>query len=310
MKKEKLIRFTMSAAMVFLMCFVSELVGDKEVIFPEIAALTVGAWLLPKNPWKTTKLRMIILMTLSAVAGISIVRFVPLEMPFKLIIGFIFTAVCVSLSKTSMTPIISACILPVMMSTTTIVYPISVFIMTIIIALGQVFLEKLGYNASSTAEFNKQLSSFEVFEQWTKRLVLFSAMLILPVMTGEYLFMAPPLIVTFVAFTDYSRPARKKPLRTIVITVFAAFIGSFGRILSEFTPLPLYACALIAMLMLFAVFEVSKEYFPPCGAIALLPLIIGSEKIFIYPIEVSIGCVLFIGISTLFYWREAEIEQA
>ena len=53
---------------------VSELLGEKEIIFPEITALTVGAIAAPKHSWKVSRARMILLIAVCSVIGILIVR--------------------------------------------------------------------------------------------------------------------------------------------------------------------------------------------------------------------------------------------
>ena len=305
--KEKLIRYLLSLGMVFLMCFTAEILGEKEIIFPEIAALTVGAWLIPQTPWNVSRPKMIILMTLAALMGIIIVNFIPLAMPIKLLLGFIFAAVCLTVSDTTMYPIISACILPIMMNTESIIYPISVLAMTIIIALVNYIMEKSDINKPLNYSFNppdiKSQSSL-----WAKRCVIFSAALLPAVITGEYLYLAPPLIVTFVEFSPYN--SSKRPLATLICVSLAALIGFGARCLVQFCSLPIWLCACLAILALFIVFALTKKNFPPAGAIALLPLIIPNDKIFLYPIEVIIGCTLLIALDMLFFSADkAEVKS-
>lgn len=299
--KERIIRYALCAAMTFLMCFTAELLCEKEIIFPEIAALTIGAWLVPKSPWKVSRPRLVIVMTIAAFAGIAIMRFVPLAMPLKLLIGFLFTAICLLVSHTTMVPVISACILPIMMGTESVVYPVSVCIMSVIIVLVNLMLEKMGYNQKLDFHSEK-INIKENILLWTKRFVIFSAALLPAVISGEFLLLAPPLIVTFVEFTDYS-PA-KKPIRTFFVISCAAIIGFSTRCLCQFASVPLWICAVIAIILVIIVFEILKRKFPPAGAIALLPLIISDEKIFVYPIAVIIGCAMLIGLAVLFFKDE------
>lgn len=298
----KSIRYLLCLAMAFLMCFVAEVSGEKEILFPEIAALAVGSWLLPQSPWRVTRSGMIILMTLSAAAGIIIVRFIPACIPIKLLIGFMFAAVCLTVSDTTIYPMISACILPIIMNTESFVYPISVLVMTTIIAVVNYIMEKIGINKATDYRFQKpDIRSSAIL--WTKRTVIFSSVLLLTVVTGEYLFLAPPLIVTFVEFSSYA--SSKKPLATIVCVSLCATAGFAARCLAEFCSFPLWLCACIAMFALFIIFAATGRIFPPAGAIALLPLIISSDKLFFYPVEVIIGCCLLIGLDRLFFTTES-----
>ena len=48
----------MTILLVALMILMSEVFHEKEFIFPEITALTIGAWLAPKQVWKTNKIKL------------------------------------------------------------------------------------------------------------------------------------------------------------------------------------------------------------------------------------------------------------
>ena len=41
---------------------VSELMGEKEIIFPEMAALTIGMWIVDKKVWTVSRLKLVLLM--------------------------------------------------------------------------------------------------------------------------------------------------------------------------------------------------------------------------------------------------------
>lgn len=302
---EKIIRYLLCTAMIFLMCFAAELFNDREIIFPETAALTVGAWLLPQSPWRVSRPKMVLLMTLSAFAGITVVRCITAPMPVKLLIGFVFSAICLTLSNTTVYPLISACILPIMMSTESIVYPVSVLAITLIIAAVNLILEKSGINQSPHYSDQKpDIGSAAVL--WIKRTVIFSAALLPAVITGEYFIIAPPLIVTFVEFSPYI--SAKRPLRTVICICASAATGFGARCLMEFLSFPLWLCACIAMPGLFVIFSASDRIFPPAGAAALLPLIISRYKLFLYPVEIIIGCFLLMGLDRLFFAEDKYTE--
>ena len=123
---------------------VSELLGEKEIIFPEITALTVGAIAAPKHSWKVSRARMIILIAVCSVIGILIVRFSPFPKAVGLTAAFALCQVIYLMSGTSFAPLISAAALPVLMDTETIIYPISAVTMTALTCLAQYILERAG----------------------------------------------------------------------------------------------------------------------------------------------------------------------
>lgn len=63
MDKAKKIRYVFSAFMVILMVGLAEWAGEKEIIFPEMAALTIGMWVIDKRVWKVRRWQMIWMMT-------------------------------------------------------------------------------------------------------------------------------------------------------------------------------------------------------------------------------------------------------
>ena len=87
------VRSIVCIALAAAMVGVSELLGEKEIIFPEITALTVGAIAAPKHSWKVSRARMIILIAVCSVIGILIVRFSPFPKAVGLTAAF---ALCLS----------------------------------------------------------------------------------------------------------------------------------------------------------------------------------------------------------------------
>ena len=57
---------------VTLMTGVSELTSEPEIIFPEAAAIALGAIISPRLPWKVNKLSALILVFICAVAAVGI----------------------------------------------------------------------------------------------------------------------------------------------------------------------------------------------------------------------------------------------
>ena len=46
-------RYFYAMLMILLMIGVAEWLGEKEIIFPEMAALTIGMWIVDKRVWQT-----------------------------------------------------------------------------------------------------------------------------------------------------------------------------------------------------------------------------------------------------------------
>ena len=66
-------RYFISLVLILAMVSIAEITGEREIIFPEVAALVVGSWVLEKQPWKVSKLGLVGLMTLCSIVGVLIV---------------------------------------------------------------------------------------------------------------------------------------------------------------------------------------------------------------------------------------------
>lgn len=129
---------------VMLMTAAAELSGEKEILFPEIAAIAAGALIAPKFAWKTSKLRLFVLICIGAVMGLLISMFVPLTLGAKLCIAFLAASLLFQFSGTTFAPVISSVVLPVMLGTNSAIYPIAAAVLTLLIIMERLLIEKLG----------------------------------------------------------------------------------------------------------------------------------------------------------------------
>lgn len=141
-KSKKIIEYLCIIAVVFLMVLASDLLGEKEIIFPEIAALSIGCFLAPKLNWKTSYARMIICIEFCAAAGVCIVAFTALPLWIQVSLAFIIGQLVFMFSRTSLAPMISAIVLPVLLQTKSLVYPIATLFLTVFIVAIRLVLEK------------------------------------------------------------------------------------------------------------------------------------------------------------------------
>ena len=299
-------RYTLAIIMTVVMFLIAQLSGQKEIIFPEVLAIMTGAWIAKKQPWSVDKRRIFILTCLASIIGVAIVRYIHLDLFFQVSICFLLVGASLILLKTNFIPIISACILPVYMGTTSWIYSISVSIMALMIIIVQWLMEKYhmrSINHFSTKEFNLK----HELKWWAKLFLIFGIISVVPIESRNIFFLAPPLIVTFVEFANPKSPLRNKPLEIFEILVFAAFIGTMMRLLlNTYLNCPLTICAIIACIFLFIAFDYSRITFPPAGAILLLPMILRTEDLKLFPVEVTIGAMVIIPLALYFFKNKEE----
>ena len=144
MNKNQNIAMGVSLAVVAIMVGSAEIFGEKEIIFPEITAVAMGALIAPVQSWNTSRTRLFAAIVSVAVAGVCIVRFIPEILILRIALGLLVAVSVITLSKANFVPAISACILPILMGTKSPVYVISVAVMTAFILIFQKVLEYFG----------------------------------------------------------------------------------------------------------------------------------------------------------------------
>ena len=295
------IKIWLSVGLVTIMVFLSEILGEKEMIFPETAALVTGAWLSPKHAWRTSREKMLLFMSISAGVGYYISAYIedaPLYL--KIVVGMLVCMALVLISQTTMLPLISACILPILTEVDNIIYPISVIILTTAVISVQIMLEK-----KKIKKVYKYKPIFYDVVLEIKRWTFIIA--VMAIMTGFALWLdikfiiAPPLIVAFCEFTYKKSSVRKIPVPILILMSLAAFLGAYSRLLlCTAFHLPLTLAVICVITLVLYTMKMIKVYFPPVGAIAILPFIISEDELYFYPVEVMLGGIVFITLSMIF----------
>lgn len=144
MDKRGIIKFIVTLLIITFMVGISETLNDREIIFPEIAAIAVGAFIAPTFAWNTNYKRIFVLICISAVIGVLIVKFLPIPIAFQAVIAFALAQMIFINSGTSFAPMISAMVLPILLQTSSIVYIISAISLTLLILIIRFILEKSG----------------------------------------------------------------------------------------------------------------------------------------------------------------------
>lgn len=291
--------------MAMLLCMVAAagLSGENEILFPEMAALTIGMWIVDKRVWRVSRPRLVVLMTVGAVAGVCIVRYSPFPLLADIALAFAFPALCLMASRTTLIPQISACMLPVLLGTESWIYPLAVFVMSLIIVVGQKVMVKCGWRQEIAYEPAAGSIKNEA-SRWLAMLCAVIAVAAAAVYSGNIYCILPPLIVTFAEFSSSKAGFRSRPLQVFCFLVAAAVLGSLGTYFGHVVMgIPNFVVAFAALTCLFALFESQGKYFAPAGATALVPMIILPTDLLLFPLQVAAGALVFITISMLLFQR-------
>ena len=291
--------------LVMLMTLFSEVLDEKEIIFPEITALADGYMVAKKRSWKVNAKRMLSLITVCAILGVGIVRYLNAPILVEVVVAYSFAQVIFMYSGTTFAPFVSAIVLPVMMQTESIIYPISAFALTLLIIIFHNVFIFWGIREDEDyipVKLNLEEDKLDA----AIRILCVTLMASVAFMSGFRFIIAPPLLV---AFTEFSRPrnkTRNKPVKVVFVITTCAFVGVITRYVFVIKlSCPLTIAAVIATSVMLIILNKTEMYMPPVGAITMLSMIIKKEILFTYPIQIFVGSVVIMVMSrNLFMKRQ------
>ena len=283
------------------MAAAAEAFGSKEIIFPEIAAICLGAFIAPRLAWNTSKLRMLVCIAVCALFGYIISAFLPVTIYFKLLTAFIIGTVVLVLSETGFVPMLSAIILPVVIKTDSIIYPVSATLLTMSVTVILYLLEKTGIR-EKRAFIPQKTDIKNSYTILLKRFAVYSVLSFISVQTGFLIALAPPLVVAFTELSNVSCPARKIPLKICLLISLSAFTGEAVRYaICQTMGFSLFAGVFISVIAVIAVLMLAKVYMPPILAITVLAFLPNEVNIPLYTLQITAGFSVLMICALLFF---------
>lgn len=277
---------------VTIMAAAAEFSGEKEILFPEIAAIAAGALIAPKLAWKTGRLQLFVLICIGSATGLIISMLVPFSVSAKLGIAFSAASVLLLFSGTTFAPVISSVVLPVMLGTSSVIYPISAAVLTFLILMERLLIEKLG--AAEKTEFTPEPKPDKTaFISLLARLIVGCIVITAAVGTGFKFAAAPPLLVAFTEFCRKDSAVRNKPLPIMLMIVGCAFVGVVCRYVFTLLNWKMFIAAGVTMFLVCMVMRAAKLFVPPAAALSVLAFLIPDETVITYPFQIAVGTVIF-----------------
>lgn len=283
-----------TVAMMAGMALAAELTGQREILFPEIAALSFGYLLSPTRAWVVNKKRMLLLMSCCAVVGYLYSVFLPLPYWGRIALAFATTQVVFLYAGTSLAPLVSAIVLPVVLRTDSLVYPLAAFVLTLSVILLRTLLEKLGLRSRESFVPLPRPSAGAVVMAIVRTAMIF-VLAFFCVRIGILYVIAPPLLVFFTEVTSAKDSrALHAPVSTVLFLTLCALSGASARqLLAVHFHLPLALAALAGSLLSLIIVYIFGMYVPPAGALCMLAFLIPAESLLTYPLQVLTGAALF-----------------
>lgn len=305
LKSKPIINTLITALIVAFMVGISQITNQKEIIFPEIAAISIGIIIAPKRAWQTNKILVVGLVSICAVIGLLIAIFLPFPKWINMLIAYILAQIIFIFSKTSFAPMISAAVLPVLLETESIIYPISAFLLSLIIVAIVEILEKLNLK-DKEKYIPLALPSKADYINVIMRSIIAGLMFFIALKFKFNFSVAPPLIVAFTEFSKIECKARTHPVKAVLLIFLCSFAGALSRgILCQLLNLPLTVAAIFAIILSAILIYSFKMYLPPAGALAILAMIIPQTSLYIYPIQILVGAAFLMIIALVIFRKKA-----
>ncbi len=294
------IRYILSVVLVTAMVSAAVIFNEQEIIFPEIAALAVGAFIADKMPWKVNRTGMFILMTLSSWMGYAMSVYLTVPLFVKIVIAFAVCIIALSYARSTMLPMISAAVLPLLTNVQSMVYPFSVMLLTACVIVIRLILQKTGVLPKTELSDEKPDTKADLIRRiWL--ITIFTAVAAAAVCSGMIFIIAPPLAVFFAEAAERNSPVKKDPFRFFLCTILCAFAGTATRaVLIDLFRVNIIPAAAVAAAVSIFFLILFKKPFPPAAALAILPFILPETDIAVYPFQVTTGCAVFVSLDMLY----------
>ena len=301
--KEKL-KYIIPVVIIALMVEAAIIFHDQEILFPEIAAIAIGALVSPQLSWKTSRIRILISIMVAAICGMLIVAYVHLPVTYEMVLAYFIGQILLLSSETTFAPMISAIVLPVMLQTRSINYLISAFVFTSLILIVHYFFEKKGLVEVKPVVFSSMWNKEKITIMLARTLLAFIGIVL--AFRFDFKFaVAPPLLVAFTEFTNPQGKVRKKPMQAILLIFVCALVASYSRYMLAMQ-LKMSLIIPVCVTSMFVIFMIAttKMYIPPAGAIGILAFLIPEDAVIYYPLHVFVGIAMMMLLALVFFREE------
>ena len=287
-----------TVAVVTAMAAAAEFSAEKEILFPEIAAISAGALISPEFAWNTSTKKLFVFIIAGAILGMATVL-LPVPLLIQMPIAFLVATLLFQFSGTTFAPMISAVVLPVMLGTKTPVYIVSASVLTLLILVLRKILEKM--DICSAIKYKPvEFPDKHILVQSMLRWIIGSSIIITALISGVKFAAAPPLLVAFTEFMKRDSKAVKSPVITTIMITGCAFIGALMRYIFIAADADAYIAAGLTMLFVCILMRTTGRYLPPAAALSILTFLIPETSLIIYPLQIAAGTLAFMSIALVY----------
>ncbi len=281
---------------VTVMIAIADITNMKEIIYPVMAALTIGYWVVDKHVWCVSRRQLLILLVFGALCGTLIARYSPFSNMINIPIALCLAAIALFIARSTFFPTIATCLLPVMLHIQSWNYTATVFVLAFILISGQKVMEKYGWR-EKVIHLPHDESRKEELYKWIVIIFCVTLMGIFSIQLSIPYLILPPMVVCFTEMICSHASLKNRPFQILMLMILASCLGTVFRIIHLYIPIPQWICGGCIMIGMLLIFHLCGKYFAPAAALAILTLILPEEGIAWLPLQVALGSFMLIGIA-------------
>ncbi len=274
----------------------AHLSGMAVVLFPELAALSHDVLVRPRGEWARQPLQLILAPTLTAAFGLLCTRHLHYAV-WNVVLIVIASLVIIRLLRCSMSPAISAGVLPMVLSEHSWFYPLAIFLdlslLVLILMIRKRYLSSTSGQSVSKDGHSQIIDALEAVPRsrfWWVALMGFVTIVGAAAQLTDLRFLLfPPLIVmSYELFGHAEVPGwMKQPTLLPLVCLITAGTG----LIAEHLLHPVFVAVIVTMLCSVGVLRLFELHMPPALAIGILPFVIERPD-YRYALSVFLGTVV------------------
>jgi len=273
---------------VAFMVAMAEQFGQRAMIYPPIAALATGLFISDRRPWRVQLWQIPVLLTLGAVIGISLERWLFFTPVTALLIAFLLSGFVLMAFRSTLFPTVATTMLPIILHLSTWFYPLSVVLISSTMVLVDYGAIQLGWKRETIFQPLRR-GILKRRRQWMLMAVGILPLLLLADYGSHSALMAPPLMVVYATLCQPGNPLRYHPHRLLCTLLLTACCGVIGKVvLLTILGWPLFIVMPLTFLAALFVLKRFHILMPPLAALSLLPFVMNGS-VWTYPFYVVVG---------------------
>ncbi|MGO1817678.1 MAG: hypothetical protein ACTHZ1_12215 [Sphingobacterium sp.] len=284
-RQEHFLQYSKGFILILSMVLLSLMVGNKEVILPELAALSIGTLVYMKKEWRTKPWDLFKLPTITATIGFFVNQF-NIPVVGKLILTFLGMMIVLAAAKNFLAPALATGLLPVITNCSSWEFMLAIVVFTFILAL---CIHLRRHKAILEPAEEEEVRSTDFFLYLSVIIGWFSICFY----TGRMEMAAiPPVIVVALESMGSKQLSVGTWSKQVLTLTLSAFIGATAITFFADHILIGAALSILGVSLLLALFQFKL---PPAFAMGLLPLVLPAQQPLIFTVNVLLMALAVLG---------------